>query len=229
MMKKTILLLSCEHASPYIPEDFQNIDLPHSDNPFEKYDPFADELTQNIASLLNCDHFLGNISRQLIDLNKPAHLNHCFSLPLSDEHQQHLLEQYYHPYHNQIFKTIQQHIQHNHQVMHVSVHTFNPEENGIEHNAAIGLLYDPNRHAEKEVVRIWNELLIKRTPYRVRLNYPRSGKSDNLTSLCRKKWKEHDYLGIELECNASLLRDKQLAAELYNNINETICNLLEML
>lgn len=227
-MKKTILILSCEHASPHIPKEFEDFNISKIDNPFSQYDPFAHELTENIAKLFNCEYFLGNINRQLIDLNKPG-LHHCFSQPLSEMQQTILLEQFYHPYQKKIFDCIQHHILQNHQVMHVSVHTFNPQENGIEHNAAIGLLYDPHRHAEKEVVRIWNELLIKRTPYRIRLNYPRSGKSDNFTSLCRKNWKEDDYLGIELECNASLLTDNKFSEELYHHLNETICDLLEML
>ncbi len=57
-------------------------------------------------------------------------------------------------------------IQNNQQVLHLSIHTFNPVEKGKMHNAAIGLLYDPKRHAEKEVARIFmrfssNEHLIK--------------------------------------------------------------------
>lgn len=228
-MKKTIIILSCEHASKNIPSAFKDYPIPDENNAFAQHDPYALELTETISQFLKCEYFTGNISRHLIDLNKPLNQGHCFTLALSPEEQHLLLEEYYHPYQNQIFNAIQKHIDDNTQVMHISIHTFNPEENGIAHNAAIGLLYDPHRHAEKEVIRIWNELFIKRTPYRVRLNYPRSGKSDNFASLCRKQWQEKDYLGLELECNVSLLSNKTLADELYNHINEVLYDLLEML
>lgn len=228
-MKKTILILSCEHASQNTPNEFAHYPIPSTSTPFTTYDPFAMELTETLGQSLKCQTFIGNISRHLIDLNKPSTQGHCFNLQLTADEKKFLLERYYNPYHEQLFSAIQKHVEENAQVMHVSVHTFNPEENGIEHNAAIGLLYNPHRHAEKEVVRIWNELFMKRTPYRVRLNYPRSGKHDNLTSLCRKKWQENDYLGLELECNISLLSDPGLADELYHHLNEVLYDLIEML
>ena len=109
---------------------------------------------------------------------------------------------------NKLEAKIDQLIGKNQQVLHISVHSFCPKERGVEHNAAIGLLYDSHRSGEKEVVRIWHELLLKRTPYTVRLNYPRSGRGDNYTSYLRKHLNQEDYLGIELEVNALVLEDK---------------------
>jgi hypothetical protein len=99
----------------------------------------------------------------------------------------------------------------------------------LEHHAAIGILYDSMHHGEKEVARIWNELLIKRTPYRVRLNYPRSGRRDNFTSSLRKQYTENDYLGLELECNAVLLENSKSYQEFTEDLTHSIYSLIEML
>jgi predicted N-formylglutamate amidohydrolase len=233
-MKETILILSCEHASADIPHQWQGFLNPKDlDNLFESFDPYAKELCEEIAKELDCDYILGHISRLLLDLNKNQMNDHCFPEAIREELNEYektqIIEQYFEPYRQAFKNLIQKHIEENHQVLHLSIHTFNPIEKGVEHNAAIGLLYDPSRHAEKEVVRILNELLLKRTPYKVRLNYPRTGKSDNFTSALRKQLSESNYLGIELECNAFLLDDPDKAQELYENLISTLRSLLELL
>jgi predicted N-formylglutamate amidohydrolase len=232
-MKETILILSCEHASPDVPNEWHGLLGTQKDNRFAAFDPFAQELTIEIAKALGCDYLLGNISRLLLDLNKSITHDHCFPEPirhdLTDSQKEHLISQYFNTYRDAFENLIQKHIPKNHQVLHLSIHTFNPIEKGVEHNAAIGLLYDPSRHAEKEVVRVLNELFIKRTPYTVRLNYPRTGKSDNFTSSLRKNYDESHYLGIELECNAFLLENELQAQEFYENIITCLRSLLELL
>ena len=237
-MKETILLLSCEHASNYLPNEWQylldhlkiNEDLLHS---FQAFDPFAKELTLYLAEQLHCDFVLGQISKLFIDLNKSKTQDHCFSTPilkkLRAEEKIIMLRSYFDSYRQQFESLLEKHIEKDEQVLHLSIHTFNPIEKGKTHNAAIGLLYDPNHHAEKEVARIFHEILIKRTPYKVRLNYPRTGKTDNYTSSLRKHLDESSYLGIELECNALLLKDPVESQVVYENLSTSIQSLLELL
>lgn len=236
-MKETILILSCEHASHEVPDNWHHlIDTTFSSDfkeSFQHFDPYAKELSEYLAKHLNCDLLLGEINRGLVDLNKSSENNHCFSSEmiqkLSEKDKQDLLENYYQPFRQQFSALIAKHIQDQKQVLHLSIHTFNPIEKGKMHNAAIGILYDTQRHAEKEVARIFHEILIKRTPYTVRLNYPRTGKTDNHTSHIRKYLDETYYLGIELECNALLLSDQEQAPLLYENLLESLQSLLELL
>lgn len=234
-MKKTCLFLSCEHASDHVPEELGScfLESGNSSLGFEKFDPFSAQLTKTIATNLKCDYLLGQVSRQALDLNKNHNQEHCFSPfvreNFSNQTKQLLLEKYYFSYRNDCQKIIQKLIDENFQVLHLSIHTFNPEENGLAHHAAIGLLYDPSRHGEKEVVRIWNELLTKRTPYIVRLNYPRSGARDNLTSYLRKQYAESDYIGLELECNALLLEYPTVYHEFSDTLIHSIYSLIELL
>ena len=233
-MKKTILVLTCEHASQHIPLSLQaqlpDLQTLHS---FELCDPYAEQLTLTIANTLKCDYQLGQVSRYLIDLNKNYQQDHCFSAwsmsHLNEEQRLSLLNDEYFKYRNKCQSMIQQHVEKGFQVMHISVHTFNPKEKGITHNAAIGILYDPTRHGEKEVARIWSELLLKRTDFRVRLNYPRSGRFDNITSHMRKQFEQSDYIGLELECNSSILEKPSLYDDFCEQLIHSIDSLIEML
>jgi predicted N-formylglutamate amidohydrolase len=233
-MKKTLLVLTCEHASQHIPQTFQ-AQLPdlQTVHPFELYDPYAEQLTLSIANTLKCDYQLGHISRYVIDLNKNHQQDHCFSSwslnHLNSEQRLSLLNDEYFQYRQTCHRMIQTHIDKGFQVMHVSVHTFNPKEKGVTHNAAIGILYDPTRHGEKEVARIWNELFLKRTDFRVRLNYPRSGRFDNITSHMRKQFEQSDYIGLELECNSSLLEKPASYDDFCEQLIHSIYSLIEML
>jgi predicted N-formylglutamate amidohydrolase len=234
-MKKTCLFLTCEHASDFVPAELGSCFLDnHPDSlGFEKFDPFSAQLTKTIANTLKCDYLLGQISREVLDLNKNHQQEHCFSdfvrNHCGQQVKQRLLENYYFKYRQSCQQSISDLIAQDFQVLHLSIHTFNPQENGFNHEAAVGLLYDSSRHGEKEVVRIWNELLIKRTPYIVRLNYPRTGARDNLTSYLRKQYPESDYIGIELECNALLLEYPAVYSEFSETMIHSIYSLIELL
>ena len=146
-MKKPALILSCEHASCYIPKNLEDLLPLPSPGSFALCDLYAAELTQSIAKTLKCDYLLGNISRFVVDLNKKHELDHCISAQLkpllSSTQKQQLLEEYYFNYRQAIKALIEQHIQAQKQVLHLSIHSFNPKEsNGLEHNAAMGILYD---------------------------------------------------------------------------------------
>lgn len=235
MMKKTTLVLSCEHACDDIPShlppifDHQN----KTSNPFAHFDPFAKELTIALATHMNCPYVLGNISRIVLDLNKNLTQELCFNQKirdsLSDADKKDLLEQYFYPYRQKLQSHIEELIFQNQQVLHISVHSFCPKERGVEHNAAIGLLYDSQRSGEKEVVRIWHELLMKRTPYTVRVNYPRSGRGNNYTSYLRKNLSQEQYLGIELEVNALVLENKNSVHAVHEDLKISLFSLLEMI
>ena len=116
------------------------------------------------------------------------------------------------------------------QVLHLSIHSFTPELNGIKRNAAIGLLYDHTRHGEQEVARVWRSLLLQQTPaYRVRMNYPYHGNSDCFITAMRKRYTEHDYLGFEIESNQALLEEKTSRDEVAKVLSSSLQELLQLL
>jgi predicted N-formylglutamate amidohydrolase len=90
--------------------------------------------------------------------------------------------------------------------LHVAVHSFVPVWKGRERRVDIGLLMDPSRSWEVQVVRAWRRRLRATHPeLRIRLNAPYRGWTDGLATALRRSLGPR-YVGIELEMNQALLR-----------------------
>lgn len=231
-MKQTILVLSCEHAVNHIPEAYQYLFNGQEAllNTHHGMDIGAMTIADRLHDAFLCDYVKTSVSRLLIDCNRALTHPRCFSdmsSRLPKEEKQYLVDTYYRPFRESLTGCIASHIAEGYQVFHLSVHSFTPELNGITRNTAIGLLYDPSRHAEKEVARIWRALLLLQSPrYRIRMNYPYRGNNDGLTHSLRKKYNQREYVGLELECNQSIL-DDETNCELL--INELLASLQELM
>ncbi len=231
-MKPIVLVLTAEHAVNTIPQSYQNL-FQNNPSVLETHDAM-DFGTRAIAGFLHqnlvCEYHHPTVSRLLIDCNHHVHhpqLFSEFSHNLLPSEKQHLIDTYYLPFRNHTEQTIQKHIDNGEQVLHLSIHSFAPSARGVVHNAAIGLLYDFRRHAEKEVARAWYRLLCAEPPgYRVRLNYPYSGANHGFPHYLRKKHPESDYLGFHVETNQALLTDQtslmMMTEALHHSINELL-------
>lgn len=212
-MKKIAVVISVEHAVNTIPKAYQSLFSKDEAilNTHRAVDFGAKTIAQHLASQVPCDYYEATVSRLLIDCNRSLNHPTCFSeftKPLSTDKKETLIHDYYLPFRQPIEHCIESHIKNNRQVLHLSIHSFTPELHGIQRNAAIGLLYDPKRGAEKEIARVWHALLAHEPPsYHVRMNYPYQGTSDGFTSSLRKRFSEHDYVGFELESNQALVSE----------------------
>lgn len=204
---KTKLIISCEHAMNTVPAKYNSF---FKDNEavlatHRAYDIGAIELYETLVQKLNPDFSKkGEVSRLLIELNRSLHHPQLFSeftKSLSKEAKEELIANYYRPYRTEIENFITSNIKSNFNILHISVHSFTNELNGIKRNADLGILYDPKSALEKEYVRNYkNELNMHLPSFRVRLNYPYLGTADGFTSHLRKKFPQQ-YAGIELELN----------------------------
>jgi predicted N-formylglutamate amidohydrolase len=234
-MKPTKVVITCEHGGNEVPSQYRALFHQAEDelNSHRALDYGAYEIASQISKIFCFDFAYTLTTRLLIDCNRSLRHPQCFSefsKPLPKAEKQILIEQYYLPYRNQVENYVKTHIDGGSQVLHISVHSFVPSLNGKLRNAAIGLLYHPAHHGEKEVARIWSSLLTKHPPaYRVRMNYPYRGQSDGLTSTLRNKYAESQYLGIELELNQSILQEDKSTQELIEVLQDTIKNLLQLL
>jgi predicted N-formylglutamate amidohydrolase len=234
-MKPITVMLSCEHGGNEVPNQYQHLFADHLDvlETHLALDIGALSIADKLHEVLGCDYIKTTVTRLLIDCNRRIKHPQCFSmftqnLPLDEK--QTLIDQYYLPYRQQASKMIQRHIDKGQQVLHLSIHSFVPELNGETRNAAISLLYDPKRHGEKEVARIWQNLMLNQpSNYRVRMNYPYKGDSDGFTSELRKHHPESDYLGIEVECNQALVHDRSSFDSACKTLSVSLLRLLEIL
>ena len=208
-----ILILTCEHAFPDIPEKYKELFLKDIEvlKTHEAFDPGAFDLFQELEVLADASHYQ-KISRLLIESNRSEWHKSLFSRyteTLTVKEKKELLQTYYVPYRNEVINSIKEFINAGERVVHISIHSFTPVLYDKQRNADIGLLYDPQRKAEKEFSKKWKELLLANAPdFKVRFNYPYLGKSDGFTTSLRKLFPQN-YVGIELEMNQKwVLRDK---------------------
>lgn len=235
-MKPTILLISCEHGSNKIPKKYAHLFKHHSSilNKPCAFDIGAHHLAHHLHKVLNCELVETKVSRLLIDCNhSKSKLARCFSkfskkLPLADK--QVLIETYYLPFHQGLEQKIVEHIAQGHQVLHLSLYTFEPFLKGLFLNTAVGLLYNTHRHGEKEVARIIHGLLQQKTPtYKIRHNFPFLGRHDYVLNSFRKQFSERNYLGIKLGINQMLITNLHEQRVVCKLLRQTFCELLELL
>ena len=235
-MKTTVLCISCEHAVNTVPPAYAPLFHPQEAvlETHRAVDFGAQDVAHHLKHSLPCGFFIeAQITRLLIDCNRSLDNPHCFSeftksLPIAEK--QPLIDHYYLPYRQQMEEWINAQIEDGNQVLHLSVHSFTPTLNGAVRNAGVGLLYDPLRHGEKEVARLWHGILLQQIPtYRIRMNYPYRGSSNGFTQALRKQHNEKDYLGFELEMNQTLVKDKESLNELAQALSRSIEELLQLL
>lgn len=217
-----ILLLSCEHGGNEIPEKYRSLFQGKEGilNSHRGFDPGALELFSRLKSLAN-HSFYSTTSRLLVELNRSMSHPRLFSeftKSLSNSEKQHLLNEYYFPYRDEIEQLISEEISHGKKVLHISVHTFTPVLNGKIRETDVGLLFDPSKALEKDFVRIWKFNLGRFSPaVKVRFNYPYLGRADGFPTYLRKKY-PRNYMGIELEVNQAFLENNKVAGEIFKQL-----------
>lgn len=202
-MKKWVF--TCEHAGNDIPENYASLFQRHhhvlqTHRAIDLGSKEAYEVLRQNADFAHAQYF----SRLLIEVNRSLHHPKLFSeftKNLNRREKQQIIERYYLPYRKEVESEIRGFIQKNQEVVHISVHTFTPELDGIVRNTDIGLLFDPSRPAEKSFCHFWKHKITAVMPdFKVRFNYPYLGKSDGFVTYLRKLF-PINYVGIELEIN----------------------------
>ena len=234
-MKSTVLILSCEYAVNTVPKSHQHLFNEASAllESSKAYDISALDISQHLQKTLNCALFKTSVTRLLIDCGHSEHHAKCFSKftrKCSIDEKKQLIETYYRPFYLALENQIKQEIAQDKQVLHVSVNTFAPKIHGLTLNSGLGILYDANRHGEKEVARLIHGLLLQESiPYKVRLNYPFSGSKDYLLGHFRKKFDQQDYLGLRLEINQALLNDPVALEQILVRLDKSFSELMMLL
>jgi predicted N-formylglutamate amidohydrolase len=202
------LLITCEHGGYRVPAAYaayfrgqQRVLRSH-----RGHDPGALQLARRLARQLDAPLYASTISRLLVELNRSTHHRQLFSeftRPLTADQRREILQRYYTPHRRRITDWLQQYTSRS-TVVHISVHSFTPELQGVARRADVGLLYDPRRLGEMTFCQDWQRRLRQQRPdLRVRRNYPYLGRADGLTTALRRQFADPRYLGIELEVNQS--------------------------
>lgn len=207
MAKAGQILITCEHGGNKVPACYRQFFRGHEDllKTHRGYDAGALLMAQEMAAAFNAPLFSSTTSRLLIDLNRSIGHPRLYSeatraAPDAVRHE--MLEQYYLPYRNQAEAAIARMLAQGSRVIHIASHSFTPQLEGQVRNADIGLLYDPARRGEAEFCWCWAATLkSQESDFRVRRNYPYTGRSDGFAAYLRRRFPAEDYIGVELELN----------------------------
>lgn len=207
IQRKPQLILTCEHATNRVPPELRKL-FENNHQILEThrgYDLGALSLAKNLAKTFQIPLFTSTCTRLICDVNRsPNHptLFSEFTRTLSHEKRERIIASYYLPHRSAVETCILRQVREGRPVIHIGVHTFTPNLDGVERKADIGLLYDPHRRLEKEFCRQWRHTLIQMTQgLSIRRNSPYRGESDGFPAFFRKIIPENAYIGIELEVN----------------------------
>ncbi len=209
-MRDLPLVISCEHGGNEVPEEFQYLFAGRREllESHRGFDPGAAELAESLSSALSCSCLIARTTRLLVDLNRSLRHRGRFSevtRPLPESLKERVSGIYYVPYRSRVEAILREVQERLGQVVHVSVHSFVPELNGVVRNADIGVLYDPSRPLEKRLADAWiDSLRLGALPVRLRRNYPYRGTADGFVVTLRKELGNR-YVGIEIEVNQDWL------------------------
>ena len=222
-------LVSCEHASSHLPQPWRRLVRPppavlasHRGS-----DLGAWSVAQALAKELAAPLLGGRCSRLLVDLNRS--LSHpqvfsTYSRELPADLREALIEQIYLPHRAQAEAALRLGLAANKrraghgQVVHWAVHSFTPRLHGRSRPYEIGLLFDPGRAAERQLmIALRRRLRAAHPQLRVVFNRPYRGSSDGFTRSLRARLGRR-YLGIELELNQAWLARGNLCGEVVDAI-----------
>lgn len=224
-MPKRRLVISCEHGGHRIPPVCVPLFAAKRDvlQSHRGWDAGAALLAERLGEAFGVTPCIQTTSRLVVDNNRSVRHRGLFSeftraLPRADRER--LLDRHYTPHRARVEADVAA-ARRSGAVLHLAVHSFTPVLGGVVREADIGLLYDPRRKTERDIVGLWRPALARALPeMRVRLNYPYKGVSDGLPTALRKQFGAR-YAGIELEIN-----QKHLGTPAWQKIEHAVIDTL---
>lgn len=203
---KSILILTCEHASNKLPAAFKNAVPAQVLKTHRAYDIGAAQVFRKLVKFAKPEFYCeGKYSRLFVDLNRTITNKSAFSDYLRDNAKAKVqATAYWTEYRTAIEKFVESALKPKTQaatIVHLGIHSFTPKLNGKVRNTDIGILYDPARPQERAYANVIKAEIKRLYPtMKVRFNYPYKGTTDGLTTTLRKKFGPR-YVGIEIEIN----------------------------
>ena len=152
------LLLICEHASNYIPPEFDNLGIDEETaTSHAAYDIGIREVAVNLSNILDAPLVVSNISRLVIDCNRepyspdstPAQ-SEIYSIPknanISPQEKSYRVKTYYQPFHDCIRNTM---LSRTDLKVLLALHSFTPVFMGIDREMEIGVLFEQDNQLSR--------------------------------------------------------------------------------
>ncbi len=224
------VVLVCEHASSYIPDEFNRLGL--ADDVAASHiawDPGADEIALEMSRLLNAPLVRSCVSRLVYDCNRPPEAidaapakSEIHEVPgnrdLDLASRMARARQYYTPFKSLLSATLRKHPV---RPVLVTIHTFTPVYFGKRREVEIGILHDADSRLADEILAVARSYVIRRNePY---------GPRDGVTHTLREHGLANGYLNVMIEVRndlaATLDQCKLVARDLAEWIEQALVSL----
>lgn len=216
------VIFSCEHATCAVPDAYKELLSGDQDRitSSEGWDLGALNLAQALAMKFRTPLVHCEITRLILDCylqdGNEARWSEC-SMKLTEAQREKLHERQYVPHLTSLRQRIATELERNSSVLHVSVHTFDPE---IHPDLHLSLLYSEGRVGESTLALNWLRTMQERLPELTiagnQTFYPEHSRT--ILDTLRKERSSAEYQGIELQVsNRFFLEGKPMRWEALKN------------
>ncbi len=151
---QSAVVLLCEHASNYIPPEYNGLGLSPSElQRHIAWDIGAADVTRRLAKLLDAPAFLGTCSRLLIDLNRPLHVPSSIvtrsegteipgNTSLAPAERARRAARVFEPFHRAVETHLAERERAGRSTTIVAIHSFTPTYDGVSRPWHAGIIYD---------------------------------------------------------------------------------------
>tara|TARA_B100001778_G_C18324190_1_gene510032 strand:- start:9 stop:713 length:705 start_codon:yes stop_codon:yes gene_type:complete len=223
MSDRYSILIVADHASNFIPEEYNNLGLPNRlIESHIAYDLGIKKLSLELSKKLNAHLIIGSHSRLLVDLNRGVNdptLISCIShgskiiqnYNLSSRDKRFRMNKIYDNYHNKISKIIKK----NKINLIISLHSFNPYYKKKKRNIKFGILSNDDRRYSNILLEI-----LSKKGYRVGDNQPYEG--NLIEDTMYRHGLQNRILHTLIEIRNDLLQNSKSIAEVTNILFQAI-------
>lgn len=227
------VLLICEHASNFIPEQFGTLGLSDEiQRSHIAWDPGALEVTEQLSKLLDAQAIVGKISRLVYDCNRPPEAldavpsrSEIFDVPgnkaISPEQYQQRVDVSFVPFSEMVERTLRWSRA---QRVIVTIHSFTPVYCGQSRETEIGILHDSDSRLA--------DAMLDLAPHHANLKIERNkpyGPEDGVTYTLKKHGMENRLLNVMIEVRNDLIATTDQQQEIAQVLFEMISNSLGVL
>lgn len=215
------VVVVCEHASFYIPEDLQNLGLTGAAlQSHAAWDPGAFVVAQGLAARLDATLVASGVSRLVYDCNRPPTASDAMpaqsetiSVPgnahLTPAKKQDRVDKYYEPFRANLAQTIASKAA----PVVVTVHSFTPVYHGQKRTVEVGVLHD----ADKRLADVMLQAAPTYMPLDVRRNEP-YGPEHGVTHTLKEHALGAGHLNVMLEIRNDLIETTEQQDAMAGNI-----------
>lgn len=215
------LVIVCEHASPRIPSEFNNLGLPDAAlSSHVAWDPGALAVAEGLADRLRATLIAARTSRLVYDCNRPPDAadamparSEAVDVPgnsdLTDAQKVDRVKSYYDPFRlavSRILSEIDDPIL-------VTVHSFTPNYHGVRREVEIGILHDSDARLADAMIATAD------TSHDVRRNEP-YGPADGVTHTLKAHALPRGHLNVMLEVRNDLIADEVSQAAMAETLSD---------